>query len=544
MSLNDQELTTGSEKLIHFKDKLKLYYFGLNAATGGFLFGFNATIIGGILLLLDDSFALSDYDKSFVVANVSLGSLGGCIVGGYISDRIGRWKTMHIQNALFILGAIVEAAATNVDMLFAGRFICGLGAGVSIVSDIPYLNEISPSHFRGRLSCFYEILVVIGTVIGGICTLLIVMLGSPAGVSDGWRVLFALPIIVAVLNSLALFTIPESPKWLISKGRISEARAALMQLHNQNAELCEYELNKQTLLSNERVESTDSSSRTSLSRGQSKDRQSKLLLTVYGLPLLLVVVLMVLCQCTGSVVIRNFAPTILAKAGFSIQLSLALNLVISGVNASFVVCCAYFIDDWGRKNTLLLGIAITFVGNFILGVGFLIGSTQNVGLYLSACMLTTIGFSLGFGTVGWILSSEFFPTSVRGRAMAVSTVTRNLTEFLTNFLFLSTANSITTGGTFLLFMSFCVVSFVFVYIFLTESKRKDPREILGDLRQNYAKVRGALPCGREAEGQGAGLGCYREVNERLLFSKKTSSSDRNIIINTETEADDFEKRPF
>eukprot|EP01035_Chromulina_nebulosa_P020162 gene20162-26175_t len=137
---------------INKKEKYNLLKLGIIAGFGGFMFGYNTAVMAGALTPIASRFGLSDIQKSLVVSLISLGSLTGCIIGGIISDKIGRWRTMMLQNLLFFLAAIVLCSANNVIGIYFGRLTAGFGAAFSIVGDIPYLNEISPSKYRGDLT--------------------------------------------------------------------------------------------------------------------------------------------------------------------------------------------------------------------------------------------------------------------------------------------------------------------------------------------------------------------------------------------------------
>jgi SP family arabinose:H+ symporter-like MFS transporter len=220
---------------------------------------------------------------------------------------------------------------------------------------------------------------------------------------------------------------------------------------------------------------------------EAKRHAFKLLTTEYRWPLIIVNTLAILSSFTGSVAIRNFAPTIFERAGVTFSTALTINLIISVVNAVFVACCTLFVDNKGRCQPLRLGISCTFAGALIISAGFFGGLADSISIYLTGCLLTTIGYSVGFGTVGWILSSELFPTVIRGRALSVSTITRNISDFVTNTLLLLSVQEISAGLTFLAFAVFSLFAFTFVTVFLVETKEREPSEILVSLHQNYVE---------------------------------------------------------
>lgn len=268
--------------------KIHLQLLGVIAAGGGFFFGYNTTAISGALHPISQEFNLQDVQQSLIVSLISLGSLTGCLLFGRFSDKYGRLKTMVIQNILFLLGAVIITFAQSVGAIYASRFIIGLGAGASVVGDIPYLNEFAPAKYRGRISSFYEIFIVIGTVIGSVASLIFNSL---------WRVTFGVIIGFVAINSILLWFLPESPRWLIQSKQDEEAKKSLSIIFKTNDETrieSEFSHMKSTILN---------AYDTNVMNGDSKLNSSYRILTEdYKLPLILVVILLILSQFTGAVV--------------------------------------------------------------------------------------------------------------------------------------------------------------------------------------------------------------------------------------------------
>lgn len=198
---------------------------GIIVGSGGILFGYDIGVVAGALDQLGDEFNLDDWQKGMVVSLISAGSIIGCIVGGPVCDYFGRWFTIHLQNIVFIVGALTIAFASSIDTVYVGRVIVGIAAALSGIADCAYLNEVAPTEYRGRLSSLYELLTCVGVLLSFIIDLCL------AEDSNGWRIMFGLPSIFALIQSLALFTMPETPKWLAQQKRYGECEEVLLHIY-------------------------------------------------------------------------------------------------------------------------------------------------------------------------------------------------------------------------------------------------------------------------------------------------------------------------
>lgn len=439
-----------------------------------------------------------------------------------------------VQNVLFVIGGVTIACATGVWALLLGRFLIGIGAAFSVAADIPYLNEIPPAHYRGRLASFYECLVVTGTIAGSLFSIIIIPY------SYGWRILSLFPVIVATINILGVLSLPESPFWLVGKGRIEEARKSLSVIYVYDEDLVEYEILHivNAIVASRRFISVDSHSMfqdvTAYQRQSSVWVDYKMLLVQYRLPMIIVLVLMFFSQFTGSVVIRNYAPIIFEDAGFSFLQGLWLNFCVSVINACFVWLASSFLDTWGRKPLLLLGIAITALGCSLMALGFWLGMGKSIEIYLSSSILTTVGFSVGFGTVGWILSAEMFPSFLRGNSLAISTIFRNIFEFITNFLFLYGLQKVSSGAIFVTFAILGLAAAWFVVSYVIETRDRDPQDILEELQLQ-----------RRGKRKSITLSSAGSVNDHEnSITASSSSSSANIVLLESTHNHDAFHHPL
>ncbi len=456
---------------------------GIIAGSGGLIFGYDVGIISGSMFQLVDTFDLNSVQEGLVVSLLSVGSIGGCFLGGYLSDKYGRWRqsrnitvfniifdflfffvcvcvfrTIQLQNVIFITGFFIMAFSSNIASLYIGRLILGVASAFAAVADVPYLHEISPPSLRGQVTSTFEVMIVTGALLASVSSLIL------WDTVNGWRIMFLVPIVFTIFQSIGLLWLPESPKWLYQKGFTEECKAALSCVYvgdEAGAERVFDELQKGS----------------QAAADEAKDVDFLLVFSRYRLSLVIIILLMALGQLSGSVVVRNYSPTIFNKAGYDRFASLVLNTIVSVINLVAVVSASIFIDRLGRRFMLCVGFLTAAVGMLVLSLGFII-SADDVGVFFVGVVLTSVGFNIGFGPVGWILSSELFPTKIRGRSLCVSTVTRNIFEFCTNFLFLTGVSNIGASGTFFVFLCFSLVALGVSRFFLVETNGLDSQDIL------------------------------------------------------------------
>jgi MFS family permease len=501
---------------------------GIIVGSGGLIFGYDIGVISGTLSRITDTFDLASYEVGLVVAILYVGSILGSILGGPLCDYLGRWRTIHIQNFLFILGSFLTGLATNLTTLCIGRFVVGIASAVSGIADVPYLNEISPPQYRGVLSSQYEIAVSVGVLVSFAIALAL------SGLEYGWRVAFLLPSAAALLQSLGMFLLPESPRWLVEKGKLDKANVALCSIYgdaylihcanrdreNEEVpqEVREYlravdRTSKLTALSSavgavdESAHGTSTESSESALNPKAAPQQShsvsslqgstalralfqkeQHVLQQYQYPIYLIIVVQVLAQVTGGNVIRNYAPTIFEDGGVSNTMSLLFNLLFGVVKTIFTFVSIAYIDTTGRLTLLVYGIVLVAGGMLFLAICSLTsasGNISNVPAFVVGCALVYAGFGLGYGPVPWVLSAEMFPTLIRGRIMSLSLLASNVAQLVVNFLFLPMTEGLTTSGTFFLFVALNILTFFFAKKFLVETKEIAPDEILASLLDRY-----------------------------------------------------------
>lgn len=471
--------------------------------TGGFIFGYDIGVISGSIDSIASEFSLTDLQIGAVISVLYVGSIFGCAFGE-ISDRIGRWKTIHIQNLVFILGAIFISGASTIGSLYIGRILVGVASTLSGIADVPYLLEISPPSKRGIFTGIYEVLICVGVLASFVSNFLL------RNSETGWRWAFGFPAILAALQSLAMLSLPESPKWLLERGYHAAAEAALSQIYGNTttasimsnsthlsdpSSLIAYNINR----SNDENPSRDVANEVQVQvqmqmRGPVSDGTQQLkgdwdLILDYRNPAIVVIVIQILSQFTGGVVVRNYAPEIFERVGYGNKEALTFNIILGVIKLVVSIFCVIMVEHTGRKSLLLMGSCLVGCGMLLVALGNSVIYSNNdsaaasTAIFLVGTSLATAGYSLGYGPIPWLLSSECFPTVIRGRIMSISLLFSNLSQLVTNLLFLPLIAVTSSTFVFFLFFLLNIFTFLYVYFAVVETKSIEPDEVLR--RMNY-----------------------------------------------------------
>jgi sugar porter (SP) family MFS transporter len=424
------------------------------AAVGGLLFGYDTAVINGGIVFLKAHFQLTQFQTEIAASSLLLGCILGAGAAGFLSDRLGRKRILMLAAVLFLLSAVGAALPRTLSEFIVARFLGGVAIGIASLLSPLYIAEIAPADIRGRLVTLNQMAIVTGIL----CSYVVNWSLADIGVNN-WRWMFAVAGLPSFLFLLALFAVPESPRWLIKQGRYKEGLSVLSRIcGNQEAGRQAEEI--KTSLEDE------------------KGSWRLLFSALLRRPLLIAVVLAILQQITGINTILYYGSLIMTEqAGQqSANVALAANVVIGIVNLLATIVALVIIDRVGRKALLLVASAGMGLSLGILGIVF--HYWQAPGLLVLVPILAYVAcFGVGMGAVVWVLMSELFPTKVRGRAMSVATVSLWVACFLITLTFLSLVEAITAAGAFWLYASMCVVTFFFVWHFCPETKGKTLEQI-------------------------------------------------------------------
>lgn len=452
MGHNDHALHVKSTIQSDRSSIVYLYLVSVVAAVGGLLFGFDTGVISGAIPFVTKHFNLNAHQEGFTVSNLIIGCIIGALCAGSLSDRFGRKKILILSALFFIISAVLSAIPRTIIELIIARFIGGLAVGAASVISPLYIAEISPARIRGRLVSLNQFTIVLGILITYFTNWLIVDIGP-----DNWRWMFAIETLPAGLFLIALFIVPESPRWLTKNGKLSDALAILIRVGGKKHAEVEIEEIKASM---------------EIEKGSIKELFKPGLRKV----LLVAILLSFFSQVTGIDSVVYYAPKVFMRAGFeSTNSAFLASIMVAVTLLIFTVVAMLTIDRFGRKPLLLIG--TVGMGISFAFAGFAFQSTTIGSIWVFVPIITFIAFfAMSFGPIPWVFMSEVFPTKIRGRAVALATMVLWMSNFLVAQFFPWLVETI-GGGTYYLFASICVIAFVFVWLMITETKGKSLEEI-------------------------------------------------------------------
>lgn len=427
------------------------------AALGGLLFGYDTAVIAGAIDYLQEKFNLSPGMKGWTTSNILLGCAVGAAFAGPLSDAFGRKRLLILAAVFFAVSAVWSAIPNTLTEFILARFLGGLAVGAAAIVSPLYIAEIAPAHLRGRLVALQQIAIISGMVVVSIVNWIIALQGDHTwNVESGWRWMFGSETLPALLFLLCLLVVPESPRWLLKRGRETEALYVLARLGGKLRAVWEAAEIRRAI-------------------AEETGRLDELLRPGYRRLLLIAIILAILQQVTGINAIVYYTPTIFRSSGSTDAWALFWTIITQAVNLGFTLIAIAIVDRLGRRPLLLLTSAAMGVSLVLLGTAFYAGLPQ---LWVVAFVLLYMAsFAVGMGPVVWVVLAEIFPTRTRGLAMGIATVAL----WLADFLITQTAPMMYAAwGPAFAFWSYavmCAVCLVFVSVFLPETKGKTLEEI-------------------------------------------------------------------
>jgi len=426
----------------------------LVTAMGGYLFGFDFAVITGGLPFLREQFGLDAYWEGFTTGSLALGCIVGCVIAGRIADRYGRKPGLFAAASLFLLSSLSMAIAPSLSWFITSRFLAGIGVGMASMLSPMFIAEISPAEVRGRLVAINQLTIVLGQVITHFENFQLRNMGPEA-----WRWMFGLGAIPSFLFLIGVFFLPESPRFLLIKGKESKARKVLARIGDSAF-----------------VESSVADIRNNMNK--EVDSNIHGVFTRAVMPVLLIGIgLAVFQQFCGINVVFNYTTNIFRSIGASSTEQLLQAVYISLVNLFFTLIAMALVDKWGRRPLMLIGaggLAILYIF-----IGFLLHNKNGNGLSIFI-LLASGTYAMTLAPLTWVLISEIFPNNIRGTAISVAVIALWAAYFILVFTFPMIEASLGDAIAFWGYAVICVLGFLFIYFKLPETKGKSLEEIEGE----------------------------------------------------------------
>jgi sugar porter (SP) family MFS transporter len=441
----------------------------LIVAIGGFLMGFDVSVVSGIVRFVEAEFELGPLQIGWVVSSLSLTAAMGMLASGPLSDRLGRRPVLQIAAVLFAVSAIASAVAPDYLTLVIARMLGGFGVGAALIVAPMYIAEMSPPASRGRFVSFNQLNIVIGISAAFFSNYLILTLGeSGAAWTEalrlgewGWRWMLGIETLPAVAYLLALSLVPESPRWLAMRGRDAEATEVLGRVAGPNAGAVLRDV-KESIAAEAKL-------------GRASWRV--LLHPSLRLVMTIGIVVGVLQQVSGINAVFFYAPMIFERSGIGANAAFMQAALVGFVNLVFTVVAMAVIDRFGRRPLLLFGLSGIAACMLLLAWAFSAGDAANPRIILIAILGFVASFAVSLGPVMWVLFSELFPNRVRGVAISFVGLVNSATAFLVTLVFPWQLQSLGSATTFLLYGVFALAGLVFVVRVLPETKGRSLEEL-------------------------------------------------------------------
>jgi len=421
------------------RNKTKLLSSVFVAALGGLLFGFDTAVISGTTNWLTIEFELSSFWLGFTVASALIGTIIGAIMIGSPADKYGRRKVLFTLAILYLISALGSALAWDWYSFLFFRFIGGLGVGGASVVSPMYIAEISPAKYRGRLVAITQFNIVFGILLAFFSNY--VISGLNLGAIE-WRWMFGVEAVPAAFFFILLFGNPMSPRWLVLKGRIAEAKLVLDKYGSDSGN------------TEDEIQEIQMSIDMDNSSGKESFFSKK-----YSKPIFLAVAIAMFNQLSGINAVMYFAPKIFKMAGAGSESALLQTVAVGGINLILTMVALAVIDKMGRRKLMLVGsvgyilsLGITTWAFYTYGTQF----TETGGIVVLIGILVFIAsHAFGQGAVIWVFISEIFPNKVRARGQALGTFTHWVMAALISWTFPMIAE--VSGGHTFAFYTICMV---------------------------------------------------------------------------------------
>ena len=427
---------------------------GLTAASVGVIYGYDLSIIAGAQLFITEQFGLTTRQQELLTTMVVIGQIVGALGAGVLANAIGRKKSVLLILVAYAVFALLGAFSVSFPMLLTARFLLGLTIGVTVVVIPVYVAETAPAAVRGSLLTAYQLAIVSALIIG-------YLTGYRLAGTHSWRWMLGLAAVPATLLLPLVIRLPETARWYLLKGRVDDARVALLRVEptaNVEQELAEI----------------------GRPLGEGSGGFSEMLRPPYLRATIFVIILGFLIQITGINAIIYYSPRIFEAMGFTGNFALlALPALVQVAGLAAVCTSLLLVDRVGRRPILLSGIAMMIVADIVMMAVFTQGHLGGAGLVFGfgGVLLFIIGYTLGFGSLGWVYASESFPTRLRSIGSSTMLTSNLVGNAIVAAVFLTMLHSLGGAGTFAVFAVLALAALGFVYRYAPETKGRQLEDI-------------------------------------------------------------------
>lgn len=436
------------------KPIVRIYIWSLIVALGGFLFGFDTAVISGVEKSLLTVFHLTPVTHGFAISSALIGTVLGALFAGKPADRWGRKPVLYIIAAGFTLSALGTALASSISMFIIFRFLGGIAVGASSVVAPMYISEIAPANIRGKATASFQVNVILGILMAFVSNYLLMDFGA-----EPWRWMLGMLLVPSAVYLALLFFVPESPRFLIKRGSVEKAALIMYKTGIRDTDAAIEDI-----------------------RSGLNVAEGKLFSRIYFKPLMIAFLVAAFNQFSGINAILYFAPRIFEMAGVSAQTAFFQPVIIGVTNALFTLLGLLLVDRFGRKPLLIAGSA--GMSLCLAAVAAIYFSQSSPELLLAALVCYIMFFAVSTGTVIWIVISEVFPSSVRGKGQSFGSFTHWFFAAVITFLFpvISSGYKFGAAWIFVFFAVMMIVQAVVVRFYFPETKGKTLEEISKELK--------------------------------------------------------------
>lgn len=441
------------------------------ATFGGLLFGYDTGVLNGALTFMVEYFGINAFQEGLITFTLLAGAAIGAFVGGRIADAVGRRRLIIALAVLFFVGALGCVLAPTYESLLVFRFILGLAVGSASVTVPVYLAEVAPFERRGSLVSLNELMIVSGQFLAFAVNAVIGNVWGGHG--EVWRFMLTVAVLPAIVLFVGMIRMPESPRWLASKGRYAEALAILRTLRSDERAVAEVrEIQELTLLEKQQKSAT-------WSEILSQPWLRRLLLIGMGLA--------AFQQLTGINSMMYYGSQVLEQAGFTRNAALGFNVLNGATNVGATILALVIINKFNRRTLLLVGLSGTTASHFFVGsIGVFMAESNplRAWLLLVGILLFIAFMAATIGALAWLMLAEIFPLKVRGRMIGATVLVLWLTNAVVSLVFPSLIEAI-GFGTFWIFAAIGLVGIAFIATMVPETRGRTLEELEDSFQTKY-----------------------------------------------------------